>query len=139
MNKFFQFNEFVELGKVFKDCEAYLIALENFNRAIALSYLPINKERLVEAYDLRGHTKILLKRYTEVIEDATKAIDLNPDEPTHFKLRGCAYHHLNIQKKAIEDVNKAIDLNPNEPQHFRLRGDASFHLKDYKKAVEDAI
>ena len=58
MNKFFQFNEFVELGKVFKDCEAYLIALENFNRAIALSYLPINKERLVEAYDLRSSVLI---------------------------------------------------------------------------------
>lgn len=33
MNKFLQFNEFVELGKVFKDCEAYLIALEHFNKA----------------------------------------------------------------------------------------------------------
>ena len=54
MNKFFQFNEFIELGKVFSDCQAYLIALEYFDKAIALSYLPINKERLVEAYDLRG-------------------------------------------------------------------------------------
>ena len=28
MNKFFQFNELVEIGKIFSDCEAYLIALE---------------------------------------------------------------------------------------------------------------
>ena len=54
MNKFFQFNELVELGKVFSDCEAYLIALEHFDKAIALSYLPINKTRLAEAYDQRG-------------------------------------------------------------------------------------
>ena len=87
MNKFFQFNEFVELGKVFKDCEAYLIALENFNRAIALSYLPINKERLVEAYDLRGTTKILLKRYTEAISDYTKGIELDPKNNNLFLLR----------------------------------------------------
>ena len=54
MNKFFQFNELIELGKVFSDSEAYLIALEYFDKAIDLSYLPINKERLVEAYNLRG-------------------------------------------------------------------------------------
>ena len=54
MNKFLLFNDYVELGKFFKDCEAYLIALENFNKAIELSsLLPINADRLVEAYDLR--------------------------------------------------------------------------------------
>ena len=67
MNKFFKFNEFVEIGKVFSDCEAYLIALEYFDKAIALSYLPINKKRLAEAYDLRGGVKVFLSRYWESI------------------------------------------------------------------------
>ena len=69
INKFFQFNELIDLGKVFSDCEAYLIALEHFDKAIALSYLPINKERLVEAYDLRGGVKKFLSRYLESISD----------------------------------------------------------------------
>jgi len=43
MNKFFKFNEYVELGKVFKDCESYLIAFEHFDKALELSYLLINK------------------------------------------------------------------------------------------------
>ena len=43
MNKFFKFNEYIELGKVFKECEAYLIALEHFDNALELIYLPINK------------------------------------------------------------------------------------------------
>ena len=63
MNKFLQFNELIEIGKAFKDCESYLIALEYFDKAIELScILPINKNRILEAYDLRGNTKIFLNK-----------------------------------------------------------------------------
>tara|TARA_B100000941_G_scaffold69325_1_gene46773 strand:+ start:601 stop:792 length:192 start_codon:yes stop_codon:yes gene_type:complete len=58
MNKLFQFNEFVELGNIFMGCEAYFIALEYFTEAISLSYLPVNKHRLIEAYHLRGKQKV---------------------------------------------------------------------------------
>ena len=37
MNKFFQFNEYVELGKVFMDSKAYLIALEHLDKALEYS------------------------------------------------------------------------------------------------------
>ena len=61
MNKYLKFNELIELGKVFSDYEAYLISLEYyFDKAIALSYLPINKKRMVEAYELRGGVKTFL-------------------------------------------------------------------------------
>ena len=95
MNKFFQFNEFVELGKVFKDCEAYLIALEYFNRAISLSYLPINKERLVEAYELRGDVKVFLSNYWESIADFSRAIELDPENSYLYFSRGMSYEYLN--------------------------------------------
>ena len=77
INKFFQFNEFIEFGKVFSDSEAYLIALEHFDKAIALSYLPINKDRLVKAYELRGVSKRFLGKYLESIADYSKAIELD--------------------------------------------------------------
>ena len=112
MNKFFQFNEFVELGKIFKDCEAYLIALEHFNKAIALSYLPINKERLVEAYDLRGNTKIFLGRYIEAISDYTRAIELDPQNNYLFLWRGLAYREKSEYKEAIKDLKTSIHLDP---------------------------
>ena len=113
MNKFFQFNEFVELGKVFKDCEAYLISLEHFNKAIALSYLPINKGRLVEAYDLRGNTKIFLGRYKEAICDYTKAIELDPKNNYLFFWRGYAYIEKSAYRDAIKDLEISIHLDPN--------------------------
>ena len=37
MNKFFHFNELVELGKIFMDCKAYLIALEHLDKALEYS------------------------------------------------------------------------------------------------------
>ena len=95
MNKFFKFNELVEIGKIFRDCEAYLIALEYFNKAIYLSYLPINKERLVEAYELRGFTKRFLGRYLESISDYSKSIEFDPKNFYLYFGRAMSYERLN--------------------------------------------
>ena len=113
MNKFFQFNEFVELGKVFSDCEAYLIALEYFDKAIALSYLPINKERLVEAYDLRGGVKVFLRRYLESISDYSKAIELDPKNSYLYFGRGMAYEYINQNEEALKNFKITVMLDPN--------------------------
>ena len=78
MNKLFQFNEFVELGNIFMGCEAYFIALEYFTEAISLSYLPVNKYRLIEEYYLRGITKSFLGMYLESIINYSKGIELDP-------------------------------------------------------------
>ena len=113
MNKFFQFNEFIELGKVFSDCQAYLIALEYFDKAIALSYLPINKERLVEAYDLRGGVKTFLSRYWESIADYSKAIELDPKNSDLYFGRGMSYEYLNQNEEALKNLKISLKLNPN--------------------------
>ncbi len=112
MNKFFQFNEFIELGKVFSACKAYLIALEYFDKAIALSYLPINKERLVEAYDLRGEVKTFLNRYWESITDYSKAIELDPKNSYLYFGRGMSYEYLNQNEEALKDLKMSLELEP---------------------------
>ena len=112
MNKFFQFNEFIELGKIFFDCEAYLIALEYFNKAISLSYLPINKERLVEAYDLRGGVKVFLSRYLESISDYSKAIELDPKNSYLYFGRGMSYEYLNQNEEALKNLRKCREIDP---------------------------
>ena len=112
MNKFLQFNEFVELGEIFKNCEAYLIALEHFNKAIALSYLPINKERLVEAYDLRGSVKTFLSRYLESIADYSKAIELDPKNSYLYFGRGMSYEYLGENEEALKNLKISLKLDP---------------------------
>ena len=112
MNKFFQFNEYVELGKVFKDCEAYLIALEFLNKAIALSYLPINKDRMVEAYDLRGSVKKFMGSYLESIDDYSKAIELDPKNSYLYFERGMSYEYLNQNEEALKDLKMSLLIDP---------------------------
>ena len=112
MNKFFKFNEFVEIGKIFRDCEAYLIALEYFNKAIALRYLPINKECLVEAYELRGITKRFLGRYLESIIDYSKAIDLDPKNSYLYFGRGMSYEYLNQNEEALKNLKMSLAITP---------------------------
>ena len=111
MNKFFQFNEFIELGKVFSACEAYLIALEYFNKAIALSYLPINKDRLVESYELRGITKRFLGRYLESIIDYSKAIELDPKNSYLYFGRGMSYEHLDQNEEALKNIQMSLKID----------------------------
>ena len=113
MNKFFQFNEFVELGKVFKECEAYLIALEHFNKAIELgSFLPINPDRLVEAYDLRGNTKMFLGRYKESIGDYSQAIEIDPKDTYLYFFRGMSLESLGQDEAALKNFKMSVQLDP---------------------------
>ena len=112
MNKFFKFNEYVELGKVFKECEAYLIALKHFDNALELSYLPINKNRIVELYDLRGNTKIFLSRYGDAIIDYNKAIEIDPHNPYLFFWRGFAFEVMQENHQARKDLSISLKLDP---------------------------
>ena len=112
MNKFFKFNEYVELGKVFKECEAYLIALKHFDNALELSYLPINKNRIVEVYDLRGNTKIFLSRYGDAIIDYNKAIEIDPHNPYLFFWRGFAFEVMQEYQQATKDLSISLKLDP---------------------------
>ena len=129
MNKFFQFNEFIELGKVFSDCQAYLIALEYFDKAIALSYLPINKERLVEAYDLRAGVKTFLNRYWESIADYSKAIELDPKNSDLYFGRGMSYEYLNQNEEALKNLKISLKLDP----HFSIALSMVEFLENKKK------
>ena len=112
MNKFSKFNEYVELGKVFKECEAYLIALKHFDNALELSYLPINKNRIVEVYDLRGNTKIFLGRYGDAIIDYNKAIKIEPHNPYLFFWRGFAFEIMQEYQQATKDLLISLKLDP---------------------------
>ena len=129
MNKFFQFNEFIELGKVFSECQAYLIALEYFDKAIALSYLPINKERLVDAYDLRGGVKTFLSRYRESIADYSKAIELDPKNSYLYFGRGMSYEYLNQNEEALKNLKMSLTLDPD----FSLALSIVDYLENEKK------
>ena len=113
MNKFFQFNEYFELAQLFNECTAYQISIEYLDKAIELStYLPINKNRLLNAYALRGNSKILLSNYREGIIDYSKAIEIEPLDSELFFWRGFAYEVLTDYEKAFKDIKVSLYLDP---------------------------
>ena len=128
MNKFSQFDEFLELGMIFMDCEAHLIALEYFDKAIALSYLPINKNRLIQAYDQRGGAKSFFGRTLESILDFSKAIKLDPRNSYLYFRRGNAYSYLNLNEEAIKNFKISLMLDP----EFSLASSMIKYLEDKK-------
>ena len=108
MNKFSQFNYFFELGQIFHYCTAYKISIEYLDKAIELStYLPINKNRLVKAYELRGNSNIRLGNYCESISDFSYAIKIDPNYSSLYFWRGFAYEFLEEYPKAVNDLKIA--------------------------------
>ena len=113
LNKFFQFNYFFELGQIFYDCTAYQISIEYLDKAIEFStYLPINKNRLVQVYELRGKSKIRLGSYWESISDFSKAIKIDPNDSFLYFWRGFAYESLGEYPKAVKDLKISLYLDP---------------------------
>ena len=113
MNKFFQFNDYFEIGQIFHDCTAYQISIEYLDKALELStYLPINKNRLVELYELRGNSKIFLNNYQESVLDFSKAIELDPKNSSLYFGRGMSYEYLNQNEEALKNLKISLILDP---------------------------
>ena len=114
MNKFFQFNQNLELGEIFNECTAYLVSIEYLDKAIEISnYLPINKYRLVKAYELRGNSKISLSNFKESIIDFSRAIEIDPKDSFLYFWRGFAYESLEEYPNAVKNLKISQQLNPN--------------------------
>ena len=133
MNKFFEFNQNFEIGEIFNECSAYQISIEYLNRALDISKnLPINKYRLVKAYELRGKSKMFLNNgqqkikgqdwdlywkakklnYLEAILDFSKAIEIDPKDSFLYFWRGFAYESIEEYPTAIKDLKIAKQLDP---------------------------
>ena len=146
MNKFFEFNLNFELGEVFNECTAYQISIEYLNKALDISNnLPINKYRLVKAYELRGKSKIFLNNeqqkikeqgwdlywkarklnYLEAILDFSKAIEIDPKDSFLYFWRGFAYESLEEYPNAVKDLKIAKQLDPG----FRLTTSILDHIE----------
>ena len=113
LNKFFQFSEYIKLGKIFNQCTAYLISIEYLDKAIELSsYLPLNKYRLIKAYDLRGNSNMFLGNYQEAIVDFSKALAIDSKDSYLYFWRGFAYESLMDYPNAIKDLKISQQLDP---------------------------
>lgn len=85
--------------------------------------------------DLSGQTKADYQR--KVVEELTRAIQLDPNLKEAYVSRAEAYYILQQYALAIADYNKIIELDPNDGFAYNDRGLAHFNLGDYYLAIDD--
>ena len=83
------------------------------------------------------------KKYSEAIENYSKAIELDSNFAYAYINRGVAYKLLGYLDKAIEDFSKAIELEPKDADTYYNRGliykiqdKLDLAIADYDKAIE---
>jgi protein O-mannosyl-transferase len=88
-------------------------------------------------YNTRGNAKSDLEDYRGAITDYTKAIELDPKDPTAYNNMGNAKSRLQDFQGAVADYTKAIELDANDADVYNNRGNAKSDMQDYVGAIAD--
>jgi serine/threonine-protein phosphatase 5 len=92
-----------------------------------------------EAFKLKGNDYLKECKYSEAVDEYTKAIDLNVSDnkkaAIYYANRSFAQIKLENYGFAIEDANNAIKKDANYPKGYYRKGSAQFALGKYKLAL----
>lgn len=75
--------------------------------------------------------------YGEAIEEFNRSIELDPNNPIPYYMRGYVYARLAMYREAILDFNKAIELDPDDSDAFYNRGNMYRQLGKNESAIAD--
>ncbi|KAL6865201.1 hypothetical protein ACP4OV_016352 [Aristida adscensionis] len=98
-------------------------AIELYSQAIELN----SSNAVYWANRAFAHTK--LEEYGSAVQDATKAIEIDPRYSKGYYRRGAAYLAMGKFKEALKDFQQVKRISPNDP-------DATRKLKECEKAVQ---
>ncbi len=107
-------------------------ALADLNAAIAID------SKFAFAYWGRGTVKERMGDVKAALEDFTKAISLDPENPGTYVSRGSLYlFSLDEYQKSVDDFTKAVELDRANWSHYAHRGLAHFKHGHYELAIKD--
>ena len=95
------------------------------------------------SYFETGIEHMMNGEYDKAISDFDRSIELNPDVPQVYEVRGRTYAIQSRYDKAISDFNRAIEIMDDEEAHIDgfnphyHRGIAWTELNEYDRAMED--
>jgi tetratricopeptide (TPR) repeat protein len=110
-------------GLVFKNVGYLDLALNDFNRAIAIN------PKYAQAYQNRGHLQKMKGDYEAALVDYSKVLLLEPGNSDIYASRGSIYKRKGEMDKAMEDYTESIRLNSKNPETYSLRA-YLYQLKD---------
>ena len=94
-------------------------------------------------YEIGAGAKFRKKQYAAAIEDATRALQLEPAFGPAYNLRGKSHAMLENYAAAVADFQRVIKLHPNSAEGYRnlgfahlLNGDKKAAIANLKKALE---
>lgn len=107
------------------------LAIEDYTKAVDLI-------GGVDAYAGRANSLNALGQIERGLQDATKAIQLNPKNPYAFLTRGDAYSKVEKYEDAIADYGRVISINPKLAVGYAFRATAYGGLRQHERAFQDA-
>jgi tetratricopeptide (TPR) repeat protein len=105
-------------------------AIFNFSQTIEL--YPYSK-----AYTGRASAFYRGNDLSKAMEDARKAIQLDPENSKAYFVLGNCYNDLNKHAEALEEYNKAIALKGDDPDYFFKRAIVKGKKQDFKACFDD--
>ncbi len=88
-------------------------------------------------YQNRANASFVMGEFDAAIKDYSKAIELNPKEPTVYFSRGMAHFNKKNFSPAVEDFDKVIELDPTESMAYFNRGVALENVGNLERALAD--
>ncbi len=88
------------------------------------------------SHEMYSHGMMLanLGCYTEALASVDRALEIQPDSPKAWVLRGGVLTHLNRYKEALTCFEEALKIKPDDKDACLFRGVALHHLGCYKQA-----
>jgi len=113
-------------------------SIEDVDKAIQLNgtdarYYARKSELLVEA----NKDKLERSPKEQAVADASKAIELDEDNPEYYNIRSKAKVILDEKLGALQDLNKAVELSGGNDYYLNRRGLLKLEIRNYRGAVED--
>jgi tetratricopeptide (TPR) repeat protein len=108
----------------------------------------VNGKDLAAAHLFRGSAYMSKGDMDSAIADFSRAIELDPQNPSTYSARGFVYFNKGEHERAIKDFTKAIELLPNAgalrvSTNYQMRGlayekmhNADLAIADFRRALE---
>jgi tetratricopeptide (TPR) repeat protein len=88
-------------------------------------------------YLARAVARLEQQKYSEVVADASRVIEINPRQADAHYLRAEAFLQLRELRKALADFDFMVRIAPEDANYWTWRGQVKMFMSDYAGAVED--
>lgn len=88
-------------------------------------------------YTFKAQLFLMAEKHQEVVEAATKALDLEPKNIRALELRADALAELGLYEKSVEDCDRLIQLQGFSLDGVSKRGIVRIRQGNFEKAIED--